>query len=56
MSRWHGFEEFAQVVDSGSFSKAAKNLSVSKSFISKQIAQLEERLGARLLQRTTRRR
>ena len=45
---------FAQVVESRSFSAAAARLGVSKSAISKQIARLEDRLGARLLNRTTR--
>ncbi|MGO4128366.1 LysR family transcriptional regulator [Inquilinus sp. YAF38] len=45
---------FAQVVDSRSFSAAAVRLGLSKSAVSKQIAKLEDRLGARLLNRTTR--
>lgn len=45
---------FAQVVDSRSFSAAAARLGLSKSAVSKQIAKLEDRLGARLLNRTTR--
>jgi DNA-binding transcriptional LysR family regulator len=45
---------FAQVVQRGGFSPAARALGVSKATISKQIARLEERLGARLLNRTTR--
>ncbi|MGB0495179.1 MAG: LysR family transcriptional regulator [Kangiellaceae bacterium] len=54
MSRWQGFEEFVQVVDSGSFSAAAKVLGVSKSHVSQQVSRLEERLASRLLHRTTR--
>lgn len=54
MHRWEGIEEFLEIVDRGSFSAAARHLGVSKSFISKQISNLESRLGARLLQRTTR--
>ena len=46
---------FAQVVDARSFSGAARALGLSKSAVSKQIARLEDRLGARLLNRTTRR-
>ena len=43
------------VVDSGSFSAAAKALGMSKAYISQRVTQLEDRLGVRLLQRTTRR-
>lgn len=50
-----GYATFAAVVDSGGFSAAADRQGVSKSAISKQVARLEERLGARLLNRTTRR-
>lgn len=54
MSRWEGFEELVEVVKSGSFSAAAKTLGVSKAHMSQQISKLEERLGSRLLHRTTR--
>lgn len=54
MHRWQGFEEFVQVVNSGSFSAAARVLGVSKGYISQQISKLEERLASRLLHRTTR--
>ena len=46
---------FVQVVQSGSFTAAAKRLSLSKSVVSKYVTRLEKRLGARLLNRTTRR-
>ncbi len=46
---------FVQVVDSGSFTAAAERLARSKSVISKYVTRLEDRLGARLLNRTTRR-
>jgi len=51
---WQGLEEFFQVVEQGSFTKAATVLDVSTSHISRQIAQLESRLGTRLINRTTR--
>lgn len=46
---------FVQVVDAGSFTAAAEQLNVSKAVVSKYVTRLEQRLGARLLQRTTRR-
>lgn len=46
---------FARVVEARSFTAAADILDVSKSAVSKRVAALERRLGARLLQRTTRR-
>jgi len=46
---------FVQVIDSGSFTAAADKLEMSRSVISKYVSRLEERLGVRLLNRTTRR-
>jgi DNA-binding transcriptional LysR family regulator len=46
---------FIQVVESGSFTAAAERLALSRSVVSKYISRLEDRLGARLLQRSTRR-
>ncbi len=45
---------FAAVVDTGSFAAAAERLDMSRAMTSKYVAHLEERLGTRLLQRTTR--
>ena len=46
---------FAHVVELGGFSAGARALGISKSAVSKQIAELEEALGVRLLSRSTRR-
>ncbi len=46
---------FARVVEAAGFSAAARELGQSKSAVSKQIGRLEDRLGLRLLNRTTRR-
>lgn len=46
---------FVQVVECGSFTAAAERLGLSRSVVSKYITRLEGRLGARLLNRTTRR-
>lgn len=45
---------FARVVEAGSFAAAAKSLGQTRAAVSKQIAALEERIGAQLLNRTTR--
>ncbi|MBK6602311.1 MAG: LysR family transcriptional regulator [Betaproteobacteria bacterium] len=49
-----GMAIFARVVEARSFSKAAQRLGLSKSMVSKELAKLERSLGARLLNRTTR--
>ncbi|HUS68444.1 MAG TPA: LysR family transcriptional regulator [Kofleriaceae bacterium] len=48
-------ESFVAVVDASSFSAAARRLELPVSTVSRQVARLEERLGVRLLHRTTRR-
>ncbi len=50
-----GMVVFSHLVESGSFTATAKRLGLSKASISREIAALEERLGAQLLIRTTRR-
>jgi DNA-binding transcriptional LysR family regulator len=45
---------FARVVQNGSFTAAAAQLDMPKSTVSRKVSELEERLNARLLQRTTR--
>lgn len=46
---------YVQVVDHGGFAPAGRALGIPKSKLSRRIAQLEERLGTRLIQRSTRR-
>lgn len=55
MGRFNELETFVRVVELGSFSAAADRLKLAKSVVSRRITDLEERLGARLLNRTTRR-
>lgn len=55
MDRLTEMEAFATVVDQGGFTDAARKMGVSKSAVSKHVSSLEARLGARLLNRTTRR-
>ena len=52
--RWESIEAFERVVRFNSFSRAAEDLGVSRSHISRQISALENRLDAQLLLRTTR--
>ncbi len=50
-----GMRTYVAVVSEGSFSRAAERLGMSPQLVSKYVAQLESRLGARLLNRSTRR-
>jgi DNA-binding transcriptional LysR family regulator len=54
MDRFGEMETFVRVVESGSFSSAARDLHMTPSAVSKMIGRLEDRLGVRLLSRTTR--
>ena len=54
MDRLEGIKIFVRVVDSGSFSAVARELGTGQPAISKQVAALEEYLGAQLLMRTSR--
>ena len=53
MDRLAAMQAFVLVVDAGSFSAAARRLNVGQPALSKSIAQLEDRLGVKLLVRTT---
>jgi DNA-binding transcriptional LysR family regulator len=55
MDRFTRLSVFVRVVETGSFSAAAEKLGLSRAAASKSVQQLEEHLGARLLNRTTRR-
>ena len=55
MDRFLEMQTFTTVVDAGSFVKAAETLALSKAAVSRYVAELEARLGVRLLHRTTRR-
>ncbi|WP_201326199.1 LysR family transcriptional regulator, partial [Burkholderia sp. E168m23] len=54
MDRMAAMETYVSVVEAGSFSAAAKRLKLGQPAVSKSIAQLEARLGVRLLLRSTR--
>jgi len=55
MDRFEDLQTFVAVVETGSFTAAAERLDAAKSAVSRRVSALEERLGAQLLQRTTRR-
>lgn len=54
MDRLHCMRIFVQVADTGNFSKVAREQGLSASVVSKYVAALEDQLGVRLLNRTTR--
>jgi DNA-binding transcriptional LysR family regulator len=55
MDRWAAMEAFVRVVEAGSFVAAAERSGSSTSSLSRQVAELEQHLGVRLMNRTTRR-
>lgn len=54
MDRFDAMRAFARVVETGSFTKAAETLHMSKTTVTQLVQQLEARLRVRLLNRTTR--
>jgi DNA-binding transcriptional LysR family regulator len=52
--RLHGISAFVEAVEAGSFAVAAQRMRLTRSAVGKSIARLEQRLGVRLFQRTTR--
>lgn len=54
MNRYEEIEAFVRTIEAGSFTQAAKQLGVTKSAISRRVSELETRLGAQLVLRTTR--
>lgn len=55
MDRLTGLEVFVAIVDSGGFGRAAERLGLSPTMVSAHLTRLEDRLGSRLIHRTTRR-
>src|SRR6218665_665908 len=55
MDRLHSMRVFARVVEEGSFAGAAREMNLSAAVVTRLVADLEDHLGARLLNRTTRR-
>lgn len=55
MDQLRAMRVFARVIDEGSFAKAARVLDLAPAVVTRLIAELEEHLGARLINRTTRR-
>jgi len=55
LDRFTGMAVFVKVVDASSFAAAARHFGMSPAMVSKHVQTLEERLGVRLLNRTTRR-
>ena len=54
MSKYEEIETFIRVVEAGSLTKAAEQLKIAKSAVSRRLKELETRLGVQLMTRTTR--
>lgn len=54
MGQLENMQIFAKVVEAGSITKAAEQLNLAKSAVSKRLNELEQRLGVKLINRTTR--
>jgi DNA-binding transcriptional LysR family regulator len=54
MSKFEEIETFVRVVEAGSITKAAEQLHIAKSAVSRRLKELEERLNVQLMTRTTR--
>jgi DNA-binding transcriptional LysR family regulator len=54
MSKYEEIETFVRVVEAGSITKAAQQLNIAKSAVSRRLKELEARLGVQLMTRTTR--
>ena len=54
MDRIAGLRAFTQVIESGGFAAAAREMGLSRSVVNKHVIRLEDELGAQLLQRSTR--
>lgn len=54
MGQLEDMQVFARVVETGSITKASEQLNLAKSAISKRLSELENRLGSKLINRTTR--
>jgi len=55
MDRLQSMRVFAKVVEQGSFARAGQSLDISNAVVTRHVADLEDHLGTRLLNRTTRR-
>lgn len=55
MNLFENIKIFIEIVDAGSFARAAENLQIHRPAVTKALQQLEQESGVRLLQRTTRR-